>query len=60
MDRGFYSKQNLNSCFENHQKFLIGARTSLNLVKDAINSHREELSEYGTYLPDFEVHGVVD
>ena len=34
MDRGFYSKDNINELYKGHHKFLIGAKLSLRLVKE--------------------------
>ena len=36
MDRGFYSKENINNLMKQHHKFLIGVRTSIRIVKDRL------------------------
>ena len=37
MDRGFYSKENINELFEKHLKFLISARISLSFIQSNLN-----------------------
>lgn len=59
MDRGFYSQSNVRQCFEHHQKFLMGAKTSLTYVQQTLEEKKEELHAYGSYLPSFGVHGCV-
>ena len=60
MDRGFYSESNINEMFRQHNKFLIGARLSLKLVRQELDKVREELrtrkhysSKHGIYFDSF-------
>jgi len=48
MDRGFYSKTNIDAMMASHLKFLIGARTGLGYVKQAIIDHGHELRSCST------------
>lgn len=60
MDKGFYSERNIDALYQQHLKFLIGARLSLRLVqgylervRDSI-AHREHYrSKYGLYAESF-------
>jgi hypothetical protein len=36
LDRGFYSKANIDALFKNHQKFMIGVKLSLKYVKEVL------------------------
>lgn len=56
LDRGFYSKENINALYKNHQKFIIGVKLGLNYVKDVLEEERENLklwsnldTQFGTY-----------
>jgi hypothetical protein len=40
MDRGFYSKRNINDLYTEHLKFLIGAKLSLKFVSSEVNKVR--------------------
>jgi len=43
LDRGFYSRENINLLFKNHQKFIIGVKLNLNYVKKALEEERDNL-----------------
>jgi len=45
MDRGFYSKTNIDAMMAAHMKFLIGTKTSLKYVKEAIKEHAAGLRQ---------------
>lgn len=56
LDRGFYSKQNIDHLYQNHQKFIIGVKLNLSYVKGHLEEERERLklwsnlhTQYGTY-----------
>lgn len=56
LDRGFYSKDNINALYKNHQKFIIGVKLGLNYVKDILDVERDNLklwsnldTQFGTY-----------
>lgn len=49
MDRGFYSKDNINALYRKHYKFIIGVRTMLGYVKNFI-------TEIGTGKDSYEAY----
>jgi hypothetical protein len=60
MDRGFYSRKNINALFHRHYKFLISVRTSLVFVRQKLDevygsmvSRRHYTSKYGLYYESF-------
>lgn len=61
MDRGFYSKENINNLMKQHHKFLIGVRTSIRIVKDRLETIRGDKfiswenyhDELGLYVTSF-------
>jgi transposase len=55
MDRGFYSAENINELYKEHHKFLIGAKLSLKLVKDQLDSVRDSLREWTNYSENHEL-----
>ena len=58
MDRGFYSSENINELYKEHHKFLIGAKLSLKLVKEQLDSVRHSLREWTNYCEDHEVFAM--
>jgi len=55
MDRGFYSFENINELYKERHKFLIGAKLSLKLVKEQLDSVRHSLREWTNYCENHEV-----
>lgn len=49
MDRGFYSRDNINALYRQHYKFIIGVRTMLGYIKDFI-------AEIGTGKDSYEAY----
>jgi transposase len=49
LDRGFYSKANVDALMGEHMKFLIGLKTSYSYVSDAIETHASELRGWRNY-----------
>ncbi|BBB89567.1 MAG TPA: transposase [Methylomusa anaerophila] len=47
LDRGFYSKKNIDELYKNHQKFVIGVRLGLKYVKEIMEGERENLKLLG-------------
>ena len=41
VDRGFYSKSNVDTLYKNHQKFVVGVKLSLKYVKAVLEEERE-------------------
>ncbi len=58
MDRGFYSTDNINELYKGHHKFLIGAKLSLKLVKEQLDSVRHSLREWSNYCESHEVFAL--
>ncbi len=56
MDRGFYSKENINELFEKHLKFLVSARISLSFVQSNLESIHDGFCSYDCYLPEYELY----
>lgn len=56
MDRGFYSEENINNMFHNHLKFLIGAKTSLKYVKEAIDQARGTINNWDHFNPNHNLY----
>ena len=49
LDRGFYSKSNIDALMGKHMKFLVGLKTSYSYVSAAIEKHAGELREWQNY-----------
>src|SRR5690606_32447407 len=58
LDRGFYSRVNINLLYKNHQKFIIGVKLGLNYVKDMLDEAREILQLWSNLQAQFGVFGV--
>lgn len=58
LDRGFYSKDNINALFKNHQKFIIGVKLSLNYVKAVLDEERDNLKLWGNLKTQFGTYGL--
>lgn len=58
MDRGFYSKDNLNALLSQHLKFLVGIRTGIKLVQSTIHDNADELRSFRNYDDNTRVYGM--
>lgn len=58
LDRGFYSKTNIDALYQNHQKFIIGVKLSLKYVKEALNEERENLKRWANMKTQFGTYGI--
>ena len=56
MDRGFYSKENINELFEKRLKFLVSARMSLAFIQNNLTDIYEDICSYENYLEDYELY----
>jgi len=56
MDRGFFSKENINALFEKHLKFLVSARISLVFIQSNLESIYDNFCSYDCYLPEYELY----
>jgi len=58
LDRGFYSKGNIDLLYKNHQKFVIGAKLSLKYVKDILDEERDNLKAWPNRHSQFGAYGI--
>jgi transposase len=58
LDRGFYSRDNINSLFKNHQKFVIGVKLGLNYVKEVLDQERDNLRLWSNLETQFGTYGI--
>jgi transposase len=59
MDRGFYSKTNIDALYNSNSKFLLAGRTSLAIVQKVLTSDiRASLRTEGNLLTAHDVYGV--
>ena len=57
MDRGFYSRENINALYKEHLKFLLGAQTSMTLIRTALDSAHEEIRSFQNYDENCRIYG---
>ena len=58
LDRGFYSRDNINALYKNQQKFIIGVKLGLKYVKAVLDEERENLKLWSNLQPQFGAYGV--
>ena len=58
MDRGFYSKANIDLLFKNHQKFVIGVKLGLKYVKSVLAEERSNLQLWSNLDTQSGTYGV--
>ncbi len=58
LDRGFYSKANIDALYQNHQKFIIGVKLSLKYVKGVLDEERENLKRWANMQTQFGTYGI--
>jgi transposase len=58
MDRGFYSKANIDALYKNHHKFLIAAKTSLKFVKIKLDEVRGKMDTRSLYSSNHKVYAT--
>jgi len=58
LDRGFYSRANLDALMDEHMKFLIGLKTSYVYVAQAITEHAAKLRGWQNYDEKHHVFGL--
>ncbi len=56
MDRGFYSKENINILYEKHLKFLIAGRMSLSFIQKELENIYDNFRSYEYYLSEYELY----
>lgn len=58
LDRGFYSRDNINKLYKNHQKFVIGVKLGLKYVKEVLDEERENLKLWSNLQTQFGAYGL--
>jgi transposase len=58
LDRGFYSAANINGLYQNHLKFLIAGKLSLQLVKTQLDTVRETMRNWQNYSQEYQVYST--
>lgn len=58
LDRGFYSKKNIDLLYKNHQKFIVGVKLGLNYVKDVLEEERSNLQLWSNLKTQFGTYGI--
>jgi hypothetical protein len=58
LDRGFYSKANIDALMGEHMKFLVGLKTSYTYVASAIDEYAHDLRNWQNYDNDAHVFGL--
>ena len=58
LDRGFYSRENINALYRSHQKFIIGVKLGLKFVKKVLEEEKENLHLWSNYQKQFGVYGL--
>jgi len=58
LDRGFYSKRNIDELYRNHQKFVIGVKLGLKYVKDVLDGERDNLRLWSNLQTQFGTYGL--
>jgi transposase len=56
LDRGFYSKSNIDALFRNHYKFLIAVKVSLKFVQDHLDQVRDTMHTRSSYSSSHRLH----
>ncbi|MDC3423650.1 IS1634 family transposase [Aquibacillus sp. 3ASR75-11] len=57
-DRGFYSRENINTLYKHHQKFIIGVKLGLKYVKEVLEEERENLKLWANFKTQFGTYGI--
>jgi transposase len=53
MDRGFYSKDNINDLYKRHVKFLMAAKKSTLVIRNEIDKIYDEIKHFDYYVDDY-------
>ncbi|MEI3614997.1 transposase [Pseudogracilibacillus sp. SO30301A] len=57
MDRGFYSKENINALLKDHVKFLIAAKVSLVFIRKELDAIYDDFRSFEYYSEKYELYG---
>lgn len=58
LDRGFYSKSNIDGLYQHHQKFIIGVKLGLSYVKKILDEEKENLKRWSNLQTQFGTYGL--
>ncbi len=58
MDRGFYSKTNIDMLYKNHQKFIMGVKLGLKFVSNILEEERGNLAIWTNLQSQFGTYGI--
>lgn len=56
MDRGFFSEYNINSLFQNHIKFLMSAKMSLNFIQNELDDIYDTFRDFKHYNENYAIY----
>ena len=56
MDRGFFSEYNINSLFQNHIKFLMSAKMSLNFIQNELDNIYDTFRDFEHYNENYAIY----
>ena len=56
MDRGFYSAENIDSLYQAHYKFIVGARRNNLFVSNLLSKFREPIKDFENYSIDQDIY----
>jgi len=56
MDRGFYSKANIDALYKEHLKFLISAKMSLNFIRNELDKIYDDFRSFESYNSQYELY----
>ena len=56
MDRGFYSKDNINALFKEHLKFLISTKMNLTFIRQELDPIYDEFRTFDHYSEKYELY----
>jgi transposase len=58
MDKGFYSKANINGLYKEHLKFLISVRTSLLMVRNELDNTDNDFVTFENYNENYQIYST--
>ena len=56
MDRGFYSEYNINCLYQNHVKFLVSAKMSLNFIRNELDAIYDTFRSFDYYNDNYALY----
>ena len=58
MDRGFYSVSNINGLLKEHLKFLVGVKTNVKVVNQALETAHESIRDFRNFNATMNTYGI--